>query len=106
MSTISSSEILPTNNIKEKFLEKINDLIPRLKQVLTNLNLDENIESFSKIFDNLLLIQNEIEKLENNLDIDSIENNEERNRIIDQKILKLFTPFICYYKLCLMQNNN
>lgn len=99
MSEISSSE-----TIKNNFKIKLDELNLRLRQVLQNLDLDSNIESFTKIYESFFLIESELEKLENNLDLNSLDNISEINRIIDIKILRLFSPYISYYKLNLMQN--
>ena len=98
------SQNLQSDEIKLNFKNKVEELFPRIIQIINNLNLDSNIEGFTKIYENMLMIESEIEKLENNLDLNNISDLEERDRIINQKILKLFSPFICYYKLSLMQN--
>ena len=100
------SEIITPSDIKENFKKKLEELIPRLNQVIDNTDVDNNIESFTKVYENLLLIESQVTELENRMDVSNLDNIEERNRIIDQKVLKLFSPFILYYKLCLLQNNN
>lgn len=99
-----NNQNLDSNQIKENFKNKVNILFPRISQLIDNLDLDNNIEIFSKIYENILHIETDVENLENNLDLDNILNPVEKERIINQKILKLFMPFICYYKLTLMQN--
>ena len=97
-------EIITPEKIKENFKEKIINIKNRLDMLVDNLEIDNNIESFTNIYDYMVKIEEEIIKLENNLTIENIADIEERNRILDQKILKLFSPFILYYKLCLLQN--
>ena len=97
-------EIITPEKIKENFKEKIINIKNRLDMLVDNLEVDNNIESFTNIYDYMVKIEEEIIKLENNLTIENIADIEERNRILDQKILKLFSPFILYYKLCLLQN--
>lgn len=99
-----NEEILSSNELKDNFKKKINNIFPRLNQLLDNLNIENNINKFYLIFEALETIEKNTLDLENKLDENLINDLEEKNRIIDQKILKLFTPFILYYKLCLMNN--
>lgn len=102
------NEILTPEKIKEKFKEKMVSIKNRLDFVIDNLDIDNNIECFTNIYENIKYIEDDICKLENRLNMGNINNivdEEERNRIINQKILKLFSPFILYYKLSLLQNN-
>lgn len=103
-----AEEILSSEQLKNKFKSKIIEIKDRLIFLLENLEIDNNSELFGRINDNMILIEEDLVKLENSLDLTNLSslNFDERNRIIDQKILKLFTPFIFYYKMCLLQNNN
>lgn len=103
-----TEEILSSDQIKTNFKSKIKDIKNRLIFLIDNLDIDKNVEIFGRINDNIISIEEDLVKLENTLEISNLSNLnfEERNRIIDQKILKLFTPFIFYYKMCLLQNNN
>lgn len=103
-----TEEILSSDQIKTNFKSKIKDIKNRLIFLIDNLDMDKNVEVFGRINDNIISIEEDLVKLENTLEISNLSNLnfEERNRIIDQKILKLFTPFIFYYKMCLLQNNN
>lgn len=102
------NEILTPEKIKEKFKEKMVSIKNRLDFLIDSLDIDNNIECFTNIYENIKCIEDDICKLENRLNMDNINNivdEEERNRIINQKILKLFSPFILYYKLSLLQNS-
>ena len=99
-----SEEVLSSEQLKQKFKDKVNNLYHRLNQVLDNLDISNNSNNFCNIFDLLEKIDEKILDLENKLDENKINNIDERNRIIDQKIFKLFSPFIFYYKLSLMNN--
>lgn len=100
-----SNEVISSEQLKEKFKKKYSDISERLNLLLENLDIGSNVEKFYYIYDSLSKIEEYILDLENRLDVNNITDLEERNRIIDQKIFKLFTPFILYYKLCLMENN-
>jgi len=86
--------------ISNKIKEKVKNIEERLDLVLerTNLNENENLESLVEISQSLCLIEEKLSKLEGN--INNLENlsYEERERIIDQKIFKIFTPYILYMK--------
>lgn len=94
--------------MKEKFKDKISEIKNRLDFVLDNVGIQNDIENFTNIYEDLLIIDDKLEKIESNMNnsvLDNIMDLNEKNRIIDLKIMKLFTPYLLYYKMCLMQNN-
>ncbi|ADO67412.1 hypothetical protein crov378 [Cafeteria roenbergensis virus] len=99
-----TTEVISSDELKGKFKDKLNDIYKRLNLVIDNLDIGNNSSNFHDIYQSLLKIEENILTLENKLDENKINDIEERNRIIDQKILKLFMPFILYYKLCLITN--
>lgn len=106
MSNIFSNDIISSEKIKENFQKKNKEIFNRINLVLENLEIEKNLEDLTKIYENLVLMENYLDNLESNIDINNISKIEEKNRIMDKKIFKLFTPFLLYYKMCLMQNNN
>jgi len=99
-----SNEVLSNDELKVKFKRKYSDIFNKLNMLVENLDIGNNIEKFYNIFESLIKIEENILDLENKLNIDNISDLEERNRIIDQKIFKLFIPYMMYYKLCLYRN--
>ena len=102
------SEVVSLDIMKEKFKDKISEIKNRLDFVLDNVGIQNDIENFTNIYEDLLIIDDKLEKIESNMNntvLNNIMDLNEKNRIIDLKIMKLFTPYLLYYKMCLMQNN-
>lgn len=97
-------------NTSEELLSKMRDkmeqLLDRFETIneRIDINNNNNLEDLVEISQSLNYIENKLDTIEGT--IDNLENlsYEEKNRIIDQKILKLFTPYILYFKLHLFNN--
>jgi hypothetical protein len=102
--SIDTNTILESNELKNKIKCKISNLKNRLDQSLDNVNFDTNIEIINMIYEKMDDIEENIIKLENNISDFTDISLDEKKRIIDQKVLKFFTPFILYYRLSLLEN--
>ena len=100
------SEIMSEEILKEKIKSNFVGLKERLDICLNNVDLIENISSYLKISESIKIIENEISKLEGEIDLDNIcdESNVVRQRVIDEKVMKLFAPYMMYYRVCLLNS--
>lgn len=100
------SEIMSEEILKEKLKSNFVELKERLDICLNNVNLMENISSYLKISENMKIIENELSKMEGEIELDDIvdESNVVRQRVIDEKVMKLFAPYMMYYRVCLLNS--
>jgi hypothetical protein len=100
------SEIISEEILKEKLKNNFVELKERLDICLDNVNLIENISSYLKISENMKIVENEISKMEGEIELDDIadESSIVRQRVIDEKVMKLFAPYMMYYRVCLLNS--
>ena len=100
------SEIMSEEILKEKLKSNFMELKERLDICLDNVDLTENISSYLKISESMKIVENEISKMEGDIELDDIsdESNIVRQRIIDEKVMKLFAPYMMYYRVCLLNS--
>ena len=100
------SEIMSEEILKEKLKSNFVELKERLDICLDNVDLTENISSYLKISESMKIVENEISKMEGDIELDDIadESNIVRQRVIDEKVMKLFAPYMMYYRVCLLNS--
>ena len=100
------SEIMSEEILKEKLKSNFIELKERLDICLDNVDLTENISSYLKISESMKIMENEISKMEGDIELDDIadESNVVRQRVIDEKVMKLFAPYMMYYRVCLLNS--
>lgn len=100
------SEIMSEEILKEKLKSNFVELKERIDICLDNVNLIENISSYLKISESMKIVENEISKMESEIELDDIsdESNVVRQRVIDEKVIKLFAPYMMYYRVCLLNS--
>ena len=100
------SEIMSEEILKEKLKSNFMELKERLNICLDNVDLTENISSYLKISESMKIVENEISKMESEIELDDIsdESNVVRQRVIDEKVMKLFAPYMMYYRVCLLNS--
>lgn len=100
------SEIMSEEILKEKLKSNFVELKERLDICLDNVDLTENISSYLKISESMKIVENEISKMEGDIELDDIadESNVVRQRVIDEKVMKLFAPYMMYYRVCLLNS--
>ena len=100
------SEIMSEEILKEKLKSNFVELKERLDICLDNVDLTENISSYLKISESMKIVENEISKMEGEIELDDIsdESNVVRQRVIDEKVIKLFAPYMMYYRVCLLNS--
>ena len=100
------SEIMSEEILKEKLKSNFVELKERIDICLDNVNLIENISSYLKISESMKIVENEISKMEGEIELDDIsdESNVVRQRVIDEKVIKLFAPYMMYYRVCLLNS--
>lgn len=100
------SEIMSEEILKEKLKSNFVELKERIDICLDNVDLTENISSYLKISESMKIVENEISKMEGEIELDDIsdESNVVRQRVIDEKVIKLFAPYMMYYRVCLLNS--
>ena len=100
------SEIMSEEILKEKLKSNFVELKERLDICLDNVDLTENISSYLKISESMKIVENEISKMEGEIELDDIadESSIVRQRVIDEKVMKLFAPYMMYYRVCLLNS--
>jgi hypothetical protein len=100
------SEIMSEEILKEKLKSNFVELKERLDICLDNVDLTENISSYLKISESMKIVENEISKMEGEIELDDIadESSIVRQRVIDEKVIKLFAPYMMYYRVCLLNS--
>jgi len=100
------SEIMSEEILKEKLKSNFVELKERIDICLDNVDLTENISSYLKISESMKIVENEISKMEGEIELDDIadESSIVRQRVIDEKVIKLFAPYMMYYRVCLLNS--
>jgi len=99
-------EIPDNNEIHQKMSNKLDTIKSRLNLINNRIdyNNNQNLEKLVEISKALNIIEENLDILEGNVENLNNLTLEDKERIIDQKIFKFFTPYILYLKYHLYNN--
>jgi len=92
--------------LTNKMVGRIKNIEKRFNLIITktDINKENNLSDMVNIAELLTSIEEKLSDLEGNINNLNNLTLEEKERIINQKILKVFTPYILYMKLHLFNN--
>jgi uncharacterized lipoprotein YehR (DUF1307 family) len=96
-------EIPDNQEIHLKMIEKLDNIKERLNIINNRIDYNnENLEKLVEISKSFCIIEENLNNLEGNVNNLNNLTLEEKERIIDQKIFKTFTPYMLYLKYHLL----